>query len=135
MNFSFLCTFSQIWFNIGFKINPPSFMWVTWTQCAPFWLHNYLHDTRLLQILCGFLIDCAECVHNTVVILTQYGNVQLFMYISVISGREGLPTEGPGSVHDEDPGAAGHQGRHAQDHGHHLQEWSARGKLFIKNYF
>ena len=32
------------------------------------------------------------------------------MYISVISGREGLPTEGSGSVHDEDPGAAGHQG-------------------------
>jgi hypothetical protein len=38
----------------------------------------------------------------------------------LIADREGVPTERPGPLHDEGAGAAGHQGGHAQDHGHNL---------------
>jgi hypothetical protein len=42
--------------------------------------------------------------------------------LHIVPGGESISPEGPGPVHDEDPGAAGHQGEHAQDHGHHFQE-------------
>ena len=45
--------------------------------------------------------------------------------------REGVPAERPGAVHDEGAGVVGHQGRHAQDHGHHLQERQARGESLV----
>jgi hypothetical protein len=48
-----------------------------------------------------------------------------------IADREGVPPERPRPLHDEGTGAAGHQGGHAQDHGHHLQERQAGGNSLL----